>query len=53
MAKLIGRKADMVVNIPWKFSVYCFSCLGEEVESDNREEGIINLKVEEKCKVVV
>lgn len=38
----------MVVNISWKFSINSFNCLGEEVASDNREEG-----VKEKCEVVV
>lgn len=41
------------MDISWKFSINSFSCLGEEVESDYREEGVLGLRVEEKCEVVV
>lgn len=43
----------MVEDISWKFSINSFNCLGEEVDSDNRKEGVIGLRVEEKCEVVV
>lgn len=39
-----------MVGIPWKFSLYCFSFHGEE---DDRGEGVMDLRVEEKCKVIV
>lgn len=43
----------MMVDIPWELSFYGFYCLSEEVVSDNREEEVIGLRVEEKCEEVV
>lgn len=43
----------MVVDISWKLSIHSFHCLGEEVESDNGEEGVIGLRAKEKGEVVV
>lgn len=43
----------MVVDISWKLSINSFHCLGEEIESDNKEERVIGLRAKEKCEVVV
>lgn len=39
----------MEMDIPRKFSFYWFDFFGKEVKSDDREERIIGLRVEEKC----
>lgn len=40
---------DMEMDIPRKFAFYWFDCFGKEVKSDDREERIMGLRVEEKC----
>lgn len=39
----------MVMDIPGKFSFHWFNFFGEEIKSDDREERIMGLRVEEKC----